>query len=342
VKLWFERGAWASRRGRRAIEQLPATEVKRIAVVRHAALGDMVLVRPFLKEARAYFPNAEIVLSLVSHYTYGAPVDLVDSVHVMQGHDQREASLGARIARARSLGPVDILFDLADTTRSRQLCLLSQAKIKIGFPYRWYLRHLLLDAAVARSDFTFEAITMLDTLMLLGADPQIPPDFAWPADLRASEPPVRRIVYFPFASVDDKRWPTPSFYALIEAAAQRHPDYEHVVLAGVGAHEHTDSYKPLVASGAPVRLQASMPLEDTMRFIGQSSLMVSNDTGIRNLAIALDTPTLGIFFATVPYRYWPRYGAHQAIFKAEGPPRVADVLEGLTKLLLRLDQTPGR
>lgn len=335
MKLWFERGAWASARGKRIATELQPEAVQRVAVVRHAALGDMVLVRPFLKEARRFFPNAEIILSLVSHYTYGAPTDLADTVHVLHGHDQRQVGLKARLARAKDLGPVDVLFDLADTTRSRQLCLASQAKLKIGFPYRWYLRNLLFDAAVLRSDFQFEAVTMLEALMLLGANPSLPPDFAWPASLsQAQEARKPRVIYFPFASVGSKCWPTASFYTLIEQAARRWPGYEHVVLAGVGEHEQTSAYAMLAANYTNVRLQPSMGLDQTMAFIAQSSLVVSNDTGVRNLAIALSTPTLGIFFSTVPYRYWPRYGSHEAVFRADGSqPTPDEVMGGIERVL---------
>lgn len=338
MKLWFERGAWASSRARRLIPAMAREDVKRIAVIRHAALGDMVLVRPFLVEARKFFPNAEIVLSLVSNYTYGAPTDLADSVHILHGHDQKNTPLRQRIGRAKELGEVDILFDLANTTRSRYLCLLTRAKLKIGFPYRWYLRHLLLDAAVDRSDFSFEAITMLDALMLLGANPEMPPNFAWPETL--VEPQTRlsqaRVIYFPFASVDSKCWPTERFCALIDQAARQYPEHQHVVLAGVGAHEQTQDFEGLAIQHGNVSLQASMDLHDTMRFIAQSKLVVSNDTGIRNLAISLQTPTLGIFFSTVPYRYWPRYGSHEAVFNPQGDiPGVQDVLDRLTGMIDR-------
>jgi ADP-heptose:LPS heptosyltransferase len=335
MKLWFERGAWASQFGRRTIQEMVPEQVKRIAVIRHAALGDMVLVRPFLVEVRKFFPNAEIVLSLVSNYTYGAPVDLADSVHIAHGSHEKNVTIRERVGKAKELGNVDILFDLADTTRSRYLCLLTKAKVKIGFPYRWYQRHLLLDAAVPRSDFSFEAVTMLDALMLLGANPEFPLNFAWPKELvDRAEPRQKTVIYFPFASVPSKCWPTDRFLSLIAQAATNYPSYNHVVLAGVGAHEHVNDYAVLAQKHANVNLQQPMSLDETIKFLAKSGLVVSNDTGVRNLAISLDTPTLGIFYSTVPYRYWPRYGSHFATFNPAGkPPEVQDVFNDLSKAL---------
>jgi len=90
MHLWFGKGAWASKSARRRIGEINPGQVRSIAIIRHAALGDMVLTRPFINECRRHFPNAKITLSLVSHYTRGAPEDLVDRVHVIAGTDQRD------------------------------------------------------------------------------------------------------------------------------------------------------------------------------------------------------------------------------------------------------------
>lgn len=345
MRLWFERGAWASKRGRKVISDISPASVRRIIVIRHAALGDMVLVRPFLVEARKFFPNTEIVLSVVSNYTYGVPDDLVDSVHVLHGTDEPRSSLGARLARARELGSADILFDLADTTRSRYLTWLTNARIKIGFPYRGYLRNLLLDAAVFRSDFVFEAEVMLDALRLIGANPKHPLQFNWPKRLGndAARWPVRRIVYFPFASVQNKCWPKEHFTKLIGALASELPEYCHVILAGIGDDENLTNFLRVANEHKNVQLQPAMNLDLTINFLEQSNLVVSNDTGVRNLAISVDRPTVGIFFSTVPHRYWPRGNdRHEAVFLADGAtPSVEQVATKIRRLIAQTDLTRG-
>lgn len=337
MKLWFERGAWVSTRGKKLISKISPQSVKRIVVIRHAALGDMVLTRPFLVELRKFFPNAKIVLSIVSNYSYGVPSDLVDSVHVLHGTDQPGVSLRARLARAREVGSSDILFDLADTTRSRYLTWLSDAKVKIGFPYRWYLRNILFDVAVFRSDFVFEAEVMLDALKIIGANPKYPPQFNWPkiSQCASGGLQVKRIVYFPFASVQRKCWPKEHFSELIGALAAELPDYCHVILAGIGTDEDPAYFSNMANEYQNVKLQPAGNLEFTIQFLANSYLVVSNDTGIRNLAISVDTPTLGIFFSTVPHRYWPRgNGRHEVVFLPEGEvPPVERVTDGARRLL---------
>jgi ADP-heptose:LPS heptosyltransferase len=299
-------------------------------VIRHAALGDMVLTRPFLVEARRFFPNAELVLSIVSNYSYGLPTDLVDSVHVLHGSDQPTVSLKDRIARARELKSIDILFDLADTTRSRYLCLLTDAKIKVGFPYSRGLRNLIFHAAVPRSDFSFEAINMLDALMLFGASPEIPLQFNWGSlpISNAIPPKSPYIIYFPFASVNSKCWNTENYLRSISLLAQIHPSHEHIILGGVGKNEALQPFEAALAEFKNIRFQRPLELDETLRLLSHARLVISNDTGIRNLAISLDVSSIGIFFATVPFRYWPRYGKHRALFNPDGsPPSVEDLVE---------------
>jgi ADP-heptose:LPS heptosyltransferase len=333
MKLWFERGAWSSRRGRKIADEIEPSGVQRVAVIRHAALGDMVLVRPFLVELRKFFPNAEIVLSVVSNYQYGVPDDLVDRVHVIHGSDQKSVAVRERLKAAKELGTVDLLFDLADTTRSRYLCALTKAKLKIGFPYRGYLRWLLYDATVPRSDFSFEAINMLDMLMLFGANPAIPPDFGWEKSHQVQEK-TKRVIYFPFASVSSKCWNRENFLSLIEQMVRKYPKFQHVVLGGTGKEEALDPFEGIAQLHESIRLESAMDLGQLTVHLADSSLVISNDTGVRNLAIAVNTPTVGVFFSTVPYRYWPRYGQHEAVFEASGDqPDVKNVLRAAIKIL---------
>lgn len=330
IKLWFERGAWASSRARRYFSRISAHEIRRVGVVRHAALGDMVLVRPFLTELKRCFPNAEIVLSVVSNYMEGIPYDLVDTIHVIPGNHVKGGSFLSRVKTAREIGKLDILFDLADTTRSRYICLFASAKIRIGMSYSPYLSRLLHDAAVWRSDFVFEADNMLHTLMLLGSKPLDPMTFCWerPSVVSLSQEPC--ILYFPFASTPRKMWAIEHWINLIQHSCQLWPSYRHVVLSGSQAWEKAadvfnDRFWPYPAN---LELAESCSLDHLIQRIQESFLLISNDTGVRNLAIALDTSTIGVFFSTVPYRYWPRGGRHLTAFRAEGDaPSVEEVLQ---------------
>jgi ADP-heptose:LPS heptosyltransferase len=339
VKIWLERGGWVAKRKKNQILGTSRLSIKRVVIIRHAAFGDMVLVRPFLVEARKFFPSAKIVLNIVSNYSYAVPEDLVDEIDVIDGAGESKKTLIEKLKSYRVAGHCDILFDAADTARSRYISLLSKAKIRVGFPYKSYLRRLIYDAAVWRSDYVFEATNMLHMLMMFGANPRVPLDFAWPTHRAALRPSREYLIFFPFASVDYKKWETDKYIKTIISLASDFEEYDFFVLGGVGKSESVDDFYRISSKMKNVFLQPSMELAELANFIGHARVLVSNDTGIRNMAIALGTPTIGIFFATVPYRYWPRYGNHDVVFNCDGASpstrsvieRVAEILSGARK-----------
>lgn len=337
MKLWFGNGAWASRKGIRKAESLKSENIRKVAVIRHAALGDMILTRPFLREVRRHFPNAQITLSIVSNYTRGVPEDLVDSVHIVFGKDRRDVSIKEQIKKAKELGEQDIIFDLAATHRSFWTCLLHSSAFRIGFPYHHLQRNMFYDATIFRSDMNFETDCMLDMLHLLGLSTTYRPPFDLPGETRKADKPY--VVYFTSASTLVKAWPQERFAELINISAGNYSDYGHFVLKGREEWESIDEIMQVNNNLKNVDGLEIDSLDETIALIKGARLVISNDTGIRNLAIAAGVPSIGLFFSSeqftcLPFRYWPRYGPHEIVLNADAtPPSVDDVVLSMKKLL---------
>ena len=332
MRFWFKSGAWATERAHRAVARLAPEDVRRIGVIRHAALGDMVLTRPFLLELRRHFPNARITLSIASNYTRGTPDDLVDRVHVAFGSDRKDVPFFQQVARARELGEQDLLFDLAASVRSFWVCALNRARLKIGFPYHAMQRRLFYDATVLRSDFRFEADVMLDMLNLLGLRTEFPLRYALPGSPLVRPRPY--ILYFGGASLPEKCWPTERFTELLRRMSGSYPDFDHLVLDGRAPWESAERLLAPLSGVANVERIVSDDLDDTVALVKGARLLISNDTGIRNLGIAAEIPTVGIFFATSPFLYWPRMPIHDNVFNADGSPPSVDAVDAAARAIL--------
>jgi ADP-heptose:LPS heptosyltransferase len=310
MKFWFTKGAWASKKARERVKHLSPETTNNIAVIRHGALGDMVLTRAFLIEARKAFPNAKITLSLVSNYTRGAPEDLVDRVHVIHGSDQRGTPLRERIKRIRELGEQDIIFDLASSNRSIMTCLFNRATLKIGFPYRKIQAQLIYDVATCRTDTNFEVNDMLAMLHIFGIKTAYPHVYNMPGESLKRDRPY--IIYFAGASTPLKCWPADHFTGLIREMAVLYPQHDHLVLEGIQEWERADAIlEPIKGVDNTGAINADT-IEDTTALLKGADLVVSNDTGIRHIAIVCETPTVCIFY-TDPFRYWPRYPIHDIV-----------------------------
>jgi len=331
MKFWFNKGVWASKNARKMISNLSRGQIQNIAVIRHGALGDMVLTRAFLVEARRAFPNARITLSIVSNYTRGTPEDLVDRVHVVHGSDQRDTPLHARIRRMRELGEQDLIFDLASSNRSVMTCMANKAKLKIGFPYRMIQAKLFYDVATCRSDTNFEVDDMLNMLQIFGIKTAYPHRYNMPGTAVDRGQPY--IVYFAGASTPNKCWPAGHFSALIKDMAELYPQHQHLVLEGIQPWEKADAILEPIADSDRAASVTADTIEDTTALLMGADLVVSNDTGIRHLAIVSETPTVGIFLAD-PFRYWPRYPIHDIVIPdPDWPPSVEAVMAACMNVL---------
>ncbi len=340
MKLNFRRGsAFASKKAREYLKDKDPEDIKRITVIRHAAIGDFMNIRPFLIELRKFFPNAKITLSVVKHYMYGIPEDLIDDIHVVSRYaeDGSKTSLFTRIKEAKKLPSPDIIFDLTDSTLSLLVVALSNAKLKIGYPYR-AIRRAFFDIATLRSDFVVEALSVEHMLNVLGAKTAYPLRYGL-EKFYPKNSIQNRIVYFAGASAKSKCWAAEKFSALIDKMSQKFPEYEHVILQGIGEDEKFfDIYEPL-KERQNVRLQEVLPIDDVMHFLANSRCLVSNDTGVRNMGIALEIPTVGIFFEIPPFRYWPREEKHDCVFTIEyESPAVDDVFDATSHMIDKLDE----
>jgi ADP-heptose:LPS heptosyltransferase len=309
--IQFLNGVWKRNNVNKKIENLSFTDIKNIAILRHAALGDMVLTRCFIIEARKLFPNAKITLSVISNYTRGIPEDLVDRIHIIHGTDQRGAPLGERYRKIRELGQQDIIFDLADGARSVYTCLFTSATLKIGFPYRKIRSWLFYDITTCRSDLSFEVNDMLSMLHLFGAKTEYPHVYNMPGEAVKRDRPF--IVYFIGASGPEKCWPRENFSQLIVNMANAFPETDHLVLGGLQDWERADTVLDSIGEFENVGGVETDTIEKTVSLMKGSDLLVSNDTGIRHVAITCNTPTVGIFQG-LPYRYWPRYNNHDVVY----------------------------
>lgn len=333
--LWLEKGGYANKKARSYLaEEFDPNKIKKIAVIRHAALGDQVITRPFLIELRKFFPEAEITLSGVTNYQYGAPTDLVDSVHWVYGrHKNSETSIFERLQRFRSLGRQDIIFDLAATNRSYWTAFFNDAKIKVGFPYKGFLNGLLYDLSVFRSDQNPEIETMLNMLRIFGCTPEYPLDFGFPSNLNNIKK-IKRVVYFNGASQERKMYPVELQNKLMRIGVEVLPEYQHVYLEGLSANEKSDPYNDLMKIDN-FAVQESMNLDELTGYLADSAVVVSTDTGIRNLAISTHTPTVGIFNTTVPFRYTPMNERHRIAISPDAdqpePAYIAGILKELAE-----------
>jgi ADP-heptose:LPS heptosyltransferase len=331
--LWTHKYIRASRRAHERLAALRPEDVRSVAVIKHAALGDLVLARPFLVEVRRHFPNARITFGAIANYLNGVPEDLVDRVHAAAGQFRPRPPFRERLRTYKELGYHDLLFDLTASSASLWITRVNRAQVKFGYRHS-PLAPLIYDVTLPRAFMCFEAQTFLHMLATLRIRYQWPPDYGWPPHAPAADPPY--IVYFPTASIRLKCWPAELYGALVAGLARALPDHEHRILYGVADWEVQAGDAALAAAGGhpSVRAVRDAKGEAFRELIRGASLLIGNDTGVRNLAISLGTPTLGVFPISLVDTYLPRYPHHDVVHDPAGAqPTVEQVHAAALRLL---------
>ena len=331
MKLNFRRGsAFASQKAKDYLKDIDPKDIQNITVIRHAAIGDFMNIRPFLIELREFFPNAKVTISLIRSSMYGYPEDLVDNIKI-DPKTKKKTTFFQRYKQIKELPNTDIIFDLTDSSLSLLISVLSGAKLKVGYSYR-DIRRMFYAVSTLRSDLVVEAQSVLHMLNILGAKTsrllRYGLDEKYPKDVK------KQIVYFAGASMDNKCWEKDKFKEVIDKLSDELKDYNHIILQGIGEHEKfLEIYEPL-KSKKNVLLQETLSIDEVMQFLANSSCLVSNDTGVRNMAIATQTPTVGIFFMIPPFRYWPREEKHDVAYNVEYTSPSVEMVFDITKKLV--------
>ena len=340
--LNFRRGgAFANEKAKKYFKNKNPEDIKSVVVIRHAAIGDFVVMRPFLLELKNFLPNAKITLSVDSNAMYGMPDDLVDNIHIIDKMSKKDKSKKStffeRLKQVKELPHHDILFDLTDSSLTLLMVIFANVDIKIGYSYR-ALRRLFYDLSTLRSDFVLETQSMLHQLNIIGANTKhYPLNYQLSTFKRDIKNPY--IIYFAGASIKARCWGDNNFTDLISKMLIKYPNYKHVILKGIKDDEQFDDiYKPFI-NVDNVLHQDSLPIKNIYDYLAQASLVVVGDTGIRNMAIASNTPTIGLIFAegVSPQKYLPKTKEHKVVFNTNYlKPSVDDVFNSTDTLLKNL------
>jgi ADP-heptose:LPS heptosyltransferase len=341
MKLNFRKGgAFASKKAYNYLKNKKPEDIKSIVVIRHAAIGDFVVMRPFLIELKKFFPNAKITLNVLRNYMYGLPEDLVDDIFVtdkyQKNNPEKKTSFFQRIKQVKSLPPQDILFDLTDSSMSLLFTIFASASLKVGYPYRG-IRRFFYDVSTLRSDFVLETMSMFHQLNILGANTQHYL-LEYQVSSKTREIAAPYIVYFAGASIQARFWGSENFKNLITEMRKLYPGYKHIILKGIKKDEVFDDIYAPFEEYSDVIHQDALPLEEIYDFLAAASLVIVGDTGIRNMAIATNTPTVGLIFArgVSPQRYLPKVQIHQVVYNTEyEKPSVEAVIKMISYVMER-------
>jgi lipopolysaccharide heptosyltransferase II len=297
--------------------QIDKTEIRNIIVIKPRAIGDVLLSTAVLPNLRREFDDARIDFLAES---FASPVlqdnPFVDDVVTYDTRNESSLSIILKVRRKR----YDLVIDLFSNPRTAVITMLSGAKYRVGFPFKW--RRLAYNIIVPpRSGSVHNVEFNLDALRRIG----IPVETQSPSFFLDSESERFAADFMSAANLASgsfisfnigggwatKRWPAEKFVELSKIIGST---IHQPVVVLYGPSEEKEAEGICRSSGAILAPQTS--LKQMGALLKSSRLLVTNDSGPMHIAAALGVPTLAIFGPTNPRLQGP-YGNISEIVRNE-------------------------
>lgn len=280
----------------------------RFLISRMSAIGDTILTLPVACALRDRFPDAHIAWIVEEK---SAPVvrghHAVDELIVLQ-RGWFTSPKGLREARSQLLEiGVDVSVDCQGMTKSSLACYLSGARHRLGYAGK-HSRELSGWFSNVKVQPVFHHLTdrSLELLIPLGIHsplvrwdlPVEGPARAWAQRYRNTIASDRVAILNPGATWHSKRWLPERFGATARYLRDRY-GYTSIAVWGNGLDRSMASDIVSTSQGAAI-LAPETDLQHLAALIETADLFLSNDTGPLHMAVAVGTPTIGLYGATKP------------------------------------------
>jgi lipopolysaccharide heptosyltransferase II len=297
----------------------PAPPVRRVLLLRLERIGDLLMVREAIRDARLAWPDAEIDLAVGAwNEEIALLMPAVTRVHVATAPwlarpgDAASWTRLLRSAGAWRRARYDVVVNFEPDIRSNLLAWLTRAPARVGYGTGGggaLLSHAL--AYEPRTHVSENARRLVE--FVTGRPPDAGAARAALAIPAAAEARGR-------ARLDDlarpligvhvsggrpsKQWHLDRFASVARAlVAERGGS---VVLTGSKADRPMIDAAKTAMAGVPVRdLGGTLGLVELAAVLSELDLFVTSDTGPMHLAAAMDTPTVALFGPSNPERYGP-------------------------------------
>lgn len=289
----------------------------RILIARMSAIGDTILTLPVVCALRERFPRAFLgwVVEKGAAPVLRGHACLDELIVLERGWYVKPAAI-LRTRRQLQSFNFEVAIDCQSITKTALACWLSGAKQRIGCRGKYgcelsplFNNHLIEPRTTHLTDRSLELLSPLGIHS---------PSVAWqfPIDAASHQAMCQAVaqlglaqgyaVINPGATWDSKLWEMHSFAAVAKYLGSRHGLPTLVVWGG--QRERSWAEQIVAASGGHARLAPPSSLIELAALIRGGSLFVSSDTGPLHMAVAVGTPSIGLYGPTRPQDCGP-YGA---------------------------------
>lgn len=306
---------------------MPTIDAKRICLVRPSAIGDTVHALALVNGLRKGFPDAHItwVVEPISFeiFRYQPSVDLFITY-------SRKGSLRQWLNLARRLRKEN--YDLAvipqASGKTSLITAIMRADVKLGFDWargrdlHWLVTNRHVPPRPVRH-VQDQFLEFLDYLEISNYKAEwnfsfTEEEMKWHQEVLAErEAPA---VGFVIATArHQKNWPPERYAPVIDHIARKHR-LSPVIIGGPDPFERKIAEQIISRCRCRPENTLGLPMRKTMLYLAGCRLVVAPDTGTLHIAVAMNTPVVGLYGHTDPRRCGPYKKFHDLLIDKYNDP----------------------
>jgi len=282
--------------------------IRRIGLMKTAAIGDTLLLAGLLEDIRRAHPNASLV--------FIAGPDNIHAARLLTGRADEHVIVSPRAPLA-AVGAIrraklDVIVDFGSWPRfDALLAALSGADFRVGFKTDGQFRHYGFDRAVEHSNSVHERENYRRLVGEIGVEASTEPRVAVPRALPPDRMPARPyIVFHPWSGGylgTVKEWPGDRWVGLAQRLQAR--QWHIVVTGAAGDRQKSELLVDQLRSAglAATNVAGVFSLAEVADVLTASEIVVSVNTGLMHLAALLGARTVSLEGPT-PVRRWGPIG----------------------------------
>ncbi|MEW6619388.1 MAG: lipopolysaccharide heptosyltransferase II [bacterium] len=298
---------------------------RKILIIRLSSIGDILLSSPLIRLIRKRFPDAEIDMVICAEFE--ELVSANPNINQVILFDRKTGIRGLlRLCKKIKEKQYDLIVDIHKKLRSLVICLTSGAKQKVSYNKHSFLRFLLVKFKINRySNTPYMANLYLKSIERFGVEDEgqglefyiTPSKEAVILELLRSEGISKEDILIgiaPGAYWATKKWPKERYIELANWLIQNKKS-KIVIFGGKDEVELSQEIK-LALFNKPIVAAGRLSLMETAALLKRCKVLITNDTGIMHISVAVKTPVVAIFGPTVKeFGYYPYRGANRVISK---------------------------
>jgi heptosyltransferase-2 len=304
---------------------------RKVLVFHTAFIGDILLMLPLVQVVRKHFPDSRIAVvaipaaseSLLNH-------PAIDNV-IIYDKKGRDAGFQGMIGLGKRLKGQS--FDLAlvphRSIRSALIVWLARIPRRVGFSNsagKFFFTDLV--PYVRKSHESSRNLSLLAPLGIRSFDRELPALYPSEKDVERIDDLLgrrdavsrfnadRAIGIAPGSVWNTKRWPKEHFIALGRMLLAE--GFSLALIGGTDDRQLCFEIESSLESGQVLNAAGSLTLLQSAELIRRCKAIVSNDSAPTHMAVAMRTPVVAIYGATVPEFGFAPQGEHDVVLETQG------------------------